>query len=481
MNKGDFFIVSKLDIYTGQIKYRDIDFEFVFDGDELRLIPPRNKREEIHREWIMTPMGNGIYTMGEPLKMESPYLVGKCNENGRTLIFITQQEANIGSHNSVLFVEIVGYIVCKFDRETVDRVSFSSPEINCIHPTNQAYRYMFDKDSFSQKGVFSVTTKDFDSTTTEKQIFKVDDKNVQVQFCISRNISNKIGKAPVSLNSAMIFEFQPTNDYIFIMKLWHIAKQFIQFLCYRKNVFLPEVELSAPYEGGKHEKFATLYVLNESGCTELETLKKGRYIKQKYIAGFEGKILTDIAANLLYIRHLPDTYESGRYIDAARFVMITAAFEWEFRRAYPNGVPKTDATIKVEKEATEAIQKLIKANSGKLKKKYQYLKKFIKSDSLQNEITKIGEDFDGVIGSFGKRLYDLNGKNLVYSEMGKRLGDQRNHFAHGDLDKDFIGLSLLDLVYMEYIIYAMQLRFYGVDDEDIRKVINELFHLNYAL
>lgn len=471
----------ELEIYTGKIKYKDVDFEFVFNGDELRLIPPLDKKEEVYMEWIMAPMENGIHTMGKPLKMESPYLIGKCNENGHKLIFITQQEADIGTYNSVLVVDIVGYIICQYDRKIIDRISFSSPEINCIHPTNQAYKYTFNEDNFYQNGVISLITKGFDSTTTEKQGFKVDDKNVQVRFCVSRSISTKFGEAPVSLNSAMMFEFEPTSDVMFIFKLWYIAKQFIQFLCYRKNVFLSEAELSAPYEGGKHEKFATLYILSKPGNPEIDALKKGCYIKQKYITGFEGKILTDIASNLLYIRHLPDTYESGKHIDEARFIMITAAFEWEFHRMYPNGVPKKDTTIKVEKEASEAIQKLIETSSGKLKKKYHFLKKLIKSDSLQNEIIKVGEDFDGVIGNFGKHLYNLNGENLVYSEMGQRLADQRNHFAHGDLDKEFIGLSLLDLIYMEYIIYAMQLRYYGISDENIRKAINELFHLNFVL
>lgn len=65
--------------------------------------------------------------------------------------------------------------------------------------------------------------------------------------------------------------------------------------------------------------------------------------------------------------------------------------------------------------------------------------------------------------------------------MGKRLASQRNHFAHGDLDKDFIGLSLLDLMYMEYVIYAMQLKYYGVEDKNIRKSINDLFKLNFFI
>lgn len=448
---------------------------------KLRLIPPKEKMHEIEMNWIMTPIGNGVYTMGRQLQMDEPFLVGRCNEDGSKIVFLTQQGARIGSRNSVLFIDIVAYIACKTDRDNIDRISFSSPEIDCIHPVNQAFEYSLDSERFSNDGVFSVTALSFDSTTTEKQEFTVDGKKVQAYFGVTRKMSIKIGEAPMLFSSAMLFEFEPTDDYVFILKLWHIAKKFIQFLCYRKNVFLPSAEISAPYEDGKHEKFATLYIMNEIGSSEPETLKRGRYIKQKNLSGSEGAILTDIAASLLYTRHFPDTYESGRHIDASRFIMITAAFEWEFHRAYPEGVPKKEATIKVEAEATEAIQKLIESGSGKVKKKYQFLKKLIKSDSLQTEIVKMGEDYDEIIGIFGKHLYQLNGENLVYTEMGERLANQRNHFAHGDLDKEFIGISLLDLMHMEYVIYALQLKHYGISNENVRKSINELFHLGYAL
>ena len=91
----------------------------------------------------------------------------------------------------------------------------------------------------------------------------------------------------------------------------------------------------------------------------------------------------------------------------------------------------------------------------------------------------MGKDYDGIIGGFGKNLYSRNNVELNYNEMGERLADQRNHFAHGDLDQEFIGSSLLDLIFLEYIIYAMQLKYYGVSDENIRNAINDLFHLNY--
>ena len=127
------------------------------------------------------------------------------------------------------------------------------------------------------------------------------------------------------------------------------------------------------------------------------------------------------------------------------------------------------------------IQEHIDETSGKQKKIYRFLKKLVKSDSLQSEIIQMGKDFSGIIGAFGDRLYRLNEQELKYAEMGQRLADQRNHFAHGDLDKDFIGLSLLDLIYLEYVVYAMQLKHYGVQNAKIQKSINELFHLSFAI
>ncbi len=271
------------------------------------------------------------------------------------------------------------------------------------------------------------------------------------------------------------------EDYHFIYRLWWIAREFVRFLCYRKNVFIPKVELAAPSEDGKHETFATMYLLGQDGETESDALKKGRYIKQVHIFSHEGEILSDIAEDNLYLRHLSDVYQSGRHIDAARFVMITAAFEWGFRRLYPAGVKKSAATIEAEEAVSERIQNYIDETSGRQKKIYSFLKKLVKSDSLQSEIVQMGKDFAGITGTFGDHLYHLNGQKLVYTEMGQRLADQRNHFAHGDLDKDFIGLSLLDLIYLEYVVYAMQLKHYGVPDVEIQRSINELFHLSFEI
>lgn len=467
---------EEFDIYTGQLMYKEIFFSFVFDRDELRLIPPKEKVHEVSL-WMMTPIGNGVYTMGNPIHIEDQLLKGFCNETQQDLVFIPTNNS-IGSNNNVLIVKIAAYIVLKYDRNVVDRISIQSTEIDYIHPVNQVYRHIFGQKAITSDGIISFTTKGFSDTTTEKREFVVDDKTISVNFGITRGISTKIGEPPLSFKSTLMFEFEPTKDYVFLFRLWKIAVNFIQYLCYRKNVKVSLIDLSAPFEGGKHESFANMYIVDRDSIEidEKETLSNGRYIKQIFIDGFEGKILSDIASGVIYTRHIPNSYRIGRSIDAARFVMISAAFEWEFKRTYPEGVVKKEKTKLVENTAIEEVQKLIDSSTGKLKAKYIFLKKLVKSDSLQSEIEQMGKDFDTITGIFGRRLYSINNEELKYSEMGRRLSDQRNHFAHGDLDQDFIGLALLDLVYLEYIVYAMQLKLYGVDETNIKKAINELFH-----
>lgn len=474
-------MAEELELYTGNLRYKDIDFTFVFDKAELRMIPPKDKEYEIEWEWGKKPLGNGAFTWGDPIPVGVDFLVGECNETKHHIVFLPKQGATLGIYNSMVRIPLAAYVICKYDRDSIDRVSFSCPEINYIHPVNQAISLTLPVEEFQGKGIVSVSTKDFDRTTTETRTFTVDGKEIKAYFGISRSVSTNIHEPPLRLESSLMFEFDAINDYQFVHRLWWIAREFVRFLCYRKNVFIPKVELSAPVEGGKHEAFATMYLLEQDGETESNTLKKGRFIKQVRISGHEGEILSDIAEDTLYLRHLPDTYQSGRHINAARFVMITAAFEWEFRRLYPNGVEKSEATVEAEKAVSERIQEHIDETGGRQKKIYKRLKKLVKSDSLKTEIVQMGTDFTGIIGAFGDHLYRINGQKLMYTEMGQRLADQRNHFAHGDLDKDFIGLSLLDLIYLEYVIYAMQLKFYGIDNVEIQRAINELFHLSFAI
>lgn len=97
--------------------------------------------------------------------------------------------------------------------------------------------------------------------------------------------------------------------------------------------------------------------------------------------------------------------------------MITAAFEWEYKRNFPDGVPKKEARLKAEAAVTDEIDEKIKSSAGKKREIYKFLKRLVKSDSLESEIIHTGKVIDNIIGVFGKHLYHLNGEELKYSEI----------------------------------------------------------------
>jgi hypothetical protein len=412
--------------------------------------------------------------------MENPdsviLITGKGNETRQKIIFIPAYN-DVSRINSTLIVDIEYYIISKYDRENIDRIAIKGPEITHIFPTTLA----LNKIDWKENGIINLSTRSFNETTTEKENFYIDNKKLSIYFGISISSSYKTGESPIDLSSTIFIEFEPTNDYRFIIKILNVAKQFIQYLCYRRNIIFSSIKISAPTTKGLHETFANLYQTQENGTIEEYPLKKGKFIKYEYLKGSIGKIINDIASKQIYIEHIPESYESGRHINASRFVMITAGFEWEFKRNYPNGIKKRIQTIKAEQTVTDIVDSLIKGHTGKTKEIFKYLAKLISTDNLESRIITYGRDYNNISTIFGNHLYKLNNEELKYNEMGKRLADQRNHFAHGDIDKEFIGLSLLDLIYLEYIVYIIQLKFYGIEDDKIKFAINDLFSCRLAL
>lgn len=188
-----------------------------------------------------------------------------------------------------------------------------------------------------------------------------------------------------------------------------------------------------------------------------------------------------IADGEIYLRHIPETYEKGHTLDASDFVLTSAAFEWEFDQAYPSGVVKSEARVAAEQRASAQMDECINQSSGKAKKKLKYAKKSIGFSNLESKIVQAGRDFHEMIGVFGEGLYKRNDEEFSYEVIGSRLAEQRNDFAHGNIDKDFKGAAILDLLLLRYLVYAMQLKRIGVSAANTRRAINELFGLMYYL
>lgn len=214
--------MEDLNVYSGKLNYKDIYFDFVYDKQELRLIPPTDKKREI-RNWKMKELSPGVFTMGDPLTMDSPYLEGTINETAQKVIFITRQGSSIGSYNSVLIIEVVAVILFSTEKYLINRIAFAGPEINAIHSVGNAFTLLYDEEQ-SKKGIISIQTAEYEKTTTEKRSFIVDDNEVAVHFGVGRRVSMGVQDTPLKLTSTMVFEFETTDNYAFIFRLYVSGK-----------------------------------------------------------------------------------------------------------------------------------------------------------------------------------------------------------------------------------------------------------------
>lgn len=59
--------------------------------------------------------------------------------------------------------------------------------------------------------------------------------------------------------------------------------------------------------------------------------------------------------------------------------------------------------------------------------------------------------------------------------MGFDLALERDYLAHGNLKNDYKIKSALPLIYLEYLIYSIQLKLFWAEDKSIQNAICDLF------
>lgn len=471
----------KFNTYTGKVHYNGIDFSYVFSENELRLIPGEKDEKIIITQWLHKEIAPGAYTSGDPLIMKEPFLEATCDQMPYGIVFITQVGSTISSINSQLFIKVIAHLENKTRNSEFSQLSLSGTCINYVYPVNRAYVTELNYEKFEDDGLVAVKSRGFKATSTEERNFIVDGTEVAVRCSIGLTSSSKIGEPPLSFHSNLTFSFAPTSDYQFAYKLVCYAKKLLGYLTFQQEIGAINAHLSYQRDDGRYSRFAEIYFSENDEGVDGTHLHKGRYIKIDLLEGKENLFLQDIVDNVLYLRHLPRSNRDKNVIDASKFVLFTAAFEWEYRRLYPDGFPKDEKREKGEREAFELIQQAIDATKGETKKALKWAQKGIGFSSLQSKCVHTANDLDDLVGTFGRHLYKINGEELNYSSFGERLAKQRNNFAHGNMDKDFAELALLDIMFLKYLVLAMQLRYYGISDDGIRKAINELFGLGFAL
>ena len=458
----------------GTLKYKDIEFDFTLEEDNLKLIPINDYKDKFQKTFRQE-LANGAYTDKDNY-LEEKYLVGQRLENYQRIVMIPESKNIRTSFFSDFLYIKIQYVIYLNSQAPISRMSIYCKELNGIYDTRRA----IERSNFNENGEAEVKLKSFDKTQTENFRFVIKDKEVDCNLNISKTLYGKITEYPVRIRSAITLNFEPIQDYSILTDLYNVIKKFIQYLCYRKNISIEDVNIYT-FDNKQYRSIGTFEIINDDIIQEEDKILENRFISYEYIKKYESNILQSIVDESLYMRHIPMTYKEGRIENEATFIMTTAAFEWEFKKLFKNGIPHSQKTIEAKENSTNEIENLIKNSKGKEKKIYKNLLKFISLEGFAENLEYTCNSLNEIIYPFGKKLYELNNEELDYKKMGERLSQQRNHFAHGDLDKEFIGLALLDLIFLKEIVYAMQMKRFEIPNENIKRSLNELFNAGIQL
>lgn len=447
----------------GIIEYEEKRYIYHLEDNHLYMeeIGHLEKRGIIF-EWFNTPPN-----------FQGDYLRGINAENGRIVLFKTYP-GNANFENTRIKIKIQYYIELQKDT-LVNKISIMGDEIDYIYDISEGIEYIL-----GEEGTASCRTKSFEDTTSGVEQFSVWDKQIGIYFTINRGINFR-SCLPLSLHSTINLLFEETADYDFLAHLCMLIKNFLGYICYRKNINLSKILLYERDAEEKYRQVGQIFFFDKTVEKENEKIIKNRNITYQGIKGNIANIIQDIEDKKLYIRHMPDSYKDSLKIDHSKFIMVTAALEWLFKSIYPDGLPHSDKKIEAQEKIKQDLTSRISETTGEIKQQYKFLLKLVGSDSLSQKIVQMGKDYDKLIKNFGEYLYNINNQkeDFIYSKIGQRVERQRNNFAHGNLDKEFEKTAVLDLIYLERVVYAIQLSRYNIRNDIIVEQVKRLFGMSF--
>ena len=301
----------------GTLKYKDIEFDFTLEEDNLKLIPINDYKDKFQKTFRQE-LANGAYTDKDNY-LEEKYLVGQRLENYQRIVMIPESKNIRTSFFSDFLYIKIQYVIYLNSQAPISRMSIYCKELNGIYDTRRA----IERSNFNENGEAEVKLKSFDKTQTENFRFIIKDKEVDCNLNISKTLYGKITEYPVRIRSAITLNFEPIQDYSILTDLYNVIKKFIQYLCYRKNISIEDVNIYT-FDNKQYRSIGTFEIINDDIIQEEDKILENRFISYEYIKKYESNILQSIVDESLYMRHIPMTYKEGRIENEATFIMTTA-------------------------------------------------------------------------------------------------------------------------------------------------------------
>jgi len=457
--------MKKPERLIGYIKYNDIEFPFpgIWEAysSPMKLFDSFKQGEKTHK-WI--PQSE---------------LSGTTSE-GHHIIF-NVQDVPSNYHGFISFK--VNWYMCHSTTMQKDRISgfrILGQDVNLFYPPQIALesKIEFKEDGRSIEKITVNSKKQQIGTCGSYRINKKIDADIYVTAYASFHSDTWIN--PIDSISGMIITLSIPVGINTIIKAYYNLRHFFEYVTYRKNVEVEDLDIFFKNEEGLHDYSGIVVFPNEHKKESHEKVKD-RIIPYHILKDHASKLFVAIDNNDLGFQHLCDSIDDMRRYPASRIIMIFAAFEREYRNVYGQDSGRSGSYLEVKEDVVILINKYMTSKQGKKRQYAKQLKKYVedRDSSFETNIKNALNDCEEIMTPFVSRKYPGSYQDTVH-EISKRMGEVRNGIAHSRLDLNFDAIHLSDIRVIEELLYAIRLKDNAMNVSDCQKAINQLFGENFA-
>lgn len=444
---------------VGYIIYENKEYTFEYENNIINIYTKDvTELYEAFFEETINKNDNLIYTLkGYQFQ----------NLNAVEFIFLSGINVLLGKHKVDMKIEF-------YSREEVEynKVKFTSNFIDAIYGTE----HYIDSRKRNPDGSQEISLKSYNESDSKNYNFKLDNMEAQMQFQTQRIFDRKKNSI-LSKNTYITYKFSEKLNYRNLYKVINLTFNLLSFIIYNKNIKIKTIELF-----NEEESVGNVESYRDSLIEETPISKIKRYLKLEYIENSIEKLLIKLLENEIYLRNIP---QNNKYIDGKEILMTTAGFEYVFEKVYEK-VKHRDKTLNIRKDLTNRLEE-IKEEVNDIKEKKMIdnlIEKGINKDDIKAKIIETNKRMNGIPNKILKELLNMNNREDDFNNVCEQIRVVRNYYAHGKLNINVQNENqnaIIGIIMLDRVIYLMQLKEIGIEDEEILKeVLIDVFNIRIS-
>ena len=270
----------------------------------------------------------------------------------------------------------------------------------------------------------------------------------------------------------MDIEIEGEIDENFLWRLYFDFDEFIHFAFFRTNIHADTCYFAG--DEVKIDFIANWSPFEEEGPESMDQFCHDA-IPWTTLYKHAGELLTLIDQKQLHLAHIGAKKDARHWMNLNTASMDGAAFEQSFDALYPQGFPHSEERLAAEKRVQEKIEPLEEKAVGKEKDIYKGFLKHVRMETLSDKIEYALSQFAHCLEPIQRRT-DL--PDSTAEKIAQVCAGLRNHVDHGSTSEVLTERDADCFALLRALIYALQLKRVGYDENDIKTSICSIFNVD---